>query len=266
MDARSQRLRLQKNSASRLKDCIDEESAMKKLLTVLSLSTALMSALPAAQAADLSPKQSSIVAIAAQTAVGDLQKLRVELIRGLEAGLTVNEIKEVLVQLYAYTGFPRSLNGIHTFMKVMEQRTEAGIKDPVGKEASPIPKDLDKDAYGARLRADLGGRKEIPPAAGYQLFAPAIDSFLKQHLFCDIFIRDNLDHQSRELATIGALAAMTGTQGQLFFHMNAAMNTGTDANQMKQFIEIIGRQINSDQQTSAQSVLDRVIKQRADKR
>lgn len=239
---------------------------MKKFLTVLSLSTALMSALSITQAADLSPKQSSIVSIAAQTASGDLEKLRMELIKGLEAGLTVNEIKEILVQLYAYTGFPRSLNGINTFMKVIDERTKAGIKDPVGKEASPLPANLDKNAYGARMRAELGGRKEIPPAADYQLFAPAIDTFLKEHLFCDIFIRDNLDRQSRELATIGALAAMTGTQGQLLFHMNAAMNTGTDENQMKQFATVIGQQISPTQQTEAQIVLDRVIKQRADKR
>lgn len=239
---------------------------MRKFLTVLSLSTALMSALSITQAADLSPKQSSIVSIAAQTASGDLEKLRIELIKGLEAGLTVNEIKEVLVQLYAYTGFPRSLNGINTFMKVIDERTKAGIKDPVGKEASPLPTNIDKDAYGARMRAELGGRKEIPPAAGYQLFAPAIDTFLKEHLFCDIFIRDNLDRQSRELATIGALAAMTGTQGQLLFHMNAAMNTGTDENQMKQFVTVIGQQISPTQQAAAQIVLDRVIRQRADKR
>ncbi|KJS29540.1 MAG: hypothetical protein VR64_20520 [Desulfatitalea sp. BRH_c12] len=36
--------------------------------------------------------------------------------QGLDAGLTVNEIKEILVQLYAYAGFPRSLNAIGTFM------------------------------------------------------------------------------------------------------------------------------------------------------
>jgi 4-carboxymuconolactone decarboxylase len=32
--------------------------------------------------------------------------------------LTVNEIKEILVQMYAYAGFPRSLNGINAFMAV----------------------------------------------------------------------------------------------------------------------------------------------------
>ena len=70
----------------------------------------------------LSPKQQSIVTIAAFTANGDLQKLKTALNEGLDTGLTVNEIKEVLVQMYAYCGFPRSLNGISTFMSLMEEQ------------------------------------------------------------------------------------------------------------------------------------------------
>ena len=64
---------------------------------------------------------------------------------GLDAGLTVNEIKEILVQMYAYAGFPRSLNGIHTFMAVMEERQAKGIKDEKGIKASPVPADMNKD-------------------------------------------------------------------------------------------------------------------------
>ena len=60
----------------------------------------------------LNARQKSIVTIAAFTASGDLQKLKTALNEGLDAGLTVNEIKEVLIQMYAYAGFPRSLNGI----------------------------------------------------------------------------------------------------------------------------------------------------------
>ena len=63
----------------------------------------------------LSAKQHSIIPIAAFTATGDLEKLRTALHAGLDAGLTVNEIKEILVQMYAYAGFPRSLNGITHF-------------------------------------------------------------------------------------------------------------------------------------------------------
>ena len=75
----------------------------------------------------LSTKQPSIIPIAAFTANGDMEKLSTALHEGLDAGLTVNEIKEILVQMYAYAGFPRSLNGIHTFMAVMDEPQAQGI-------------------------------------------------------------------------------------------------------------------------------------------
>ena len=84
----------------------------------------------------LNAQQESIVSIAALTAVGDLANLKTQLNTGLDAGLTVNEIKEVLVQLYAYCGFPRSLNAINTFMSVVEERKAKGIKDVEGKDVN----------------------------------------------------------------------------------------------------------------------------------
>jgi alkylhydroperoxidase/carboxymuconolactone decarboxylase family protein YurZ len=211
----------------------------------------------------LSTKQHSIIPIAAFTANGDLDKLRPALHAGLDAGLTVNEIKEILVQMYAYAGFPRSLNGITAFMAVMDERQAKGIKDEMGKEASPMPTDLNKDAYGAQVRARLAGQDVIPPPRGYQLFAPVIDTFLKEHLFADIFARDNLDYQSRELATIAALASMPGTAGQLQFHLGAAMNTGLTAAQMKEFIAVLKAKVGTQEAESADAILGKVLSNRA---
>jgi 4-carboxymuconolactone decarboxylase len=211
----------------------------------------------------LSAKQQSIIPIAAFTANGDMEKLRTALHEGLDAGLTVNEIKEILVQMYAYAGFPRSLNGIHTFMAVMDERQAKGIKDEMGKEASPVPADMNKDEYGARVRARLAGREVIPPPSGYQLFTPVIDTFLKEHLFADIFARDNLDYQSRELATIAALASMTGTAGQLRFHLSAAMNTGLTEAQMKDFISVLKSKVGKKEAESASEILAEVLSNRA---
>jgi alkylhydroperoxidase/carboxymuconolactone decarboxylase family protein YurZ len=56
----------------------------------------------------LDARQRSIALISAFTAKGDLDRLKTALNEGLDSGLTVNEIKEVLAQLYAYAGFPRS--------------------------------------------------------------------------------------------------------------------------------------------------------------
>jgi len=210
----------------------------------------------------LSPKQRSIVTISAFTANGDLEKLKRALSEGLEAGLTVNEIKEILVQLYAYTGFPRSLNGISTFMSVMEERQKKGISDEIGKEASPLPYNLNKDEYGARVRAKLSGSDVIPPPSGFQLFAPIIDTFLKEHLFADIFARDNLDIRSRELATISALASLTGTRSQLQFHLGAAMNVGLTEDHVKDFISVLETKVGKREAEGANQVLAAVLQSR----
>ena len=210
----------------------------------------------------LDAKQQSIVPIAAFTANGDLEKLRTALNEGLDAGLTVNEIKEILVHLYAYAGFPRSLNGIHMFMTVMDERQAKGIQDEMGREASPLPADLNKDEYGAKVRAKLAGQETISLPSGYQLFTPVIDTFLKEHLFADIFARDVLDHQSRELATISALASMTGTGGQLWFHLGAAMNTGLTEAQMKDFVSVLEAKVGKEEAQRADEMLAKVLSDR----
>jgi len=64
-------------------------------------------------------------------------------------------------------------------------------------------------------------------------FAPVINQFLRAHLFCDIFERDNLDWQSRELATVGGLAATPGVEGQLRSHMSASMRVGLSTAQLR---------------------------------
>ncbi|WP_236919118.1 carboxymuconolactone decarboxylase family protein [Ereboglobus luteus] len=90
-------------------------------------------------ATHLDARQRSIAEVAALTARGDLEKLSPALAKGLDAGLTINELKEVLVQMYAYTGFPRSLNGLQTLITVTETRRQSGIADKTGKDASPCP-------------------------------------------------------------------------------------------------------------------------------
>jgi alkylhydroperoxidase/carboxymuconolactone decarboxylase family protein YurZ len=210
----------------------------------------------------LNERQQSIIPIAAFTADGDINRLKPALIQGLDSGLTVNEIKEILVHLYAYTGFPRSLNALFAFMEVMDERKAKGIEDAMGKEASPVPPDLDRDEYGAKVRARLAGLDTVPPPAKWQQFSPAIDTFLKEHLFADLFIRDVISHQDRELTTIAALANMTGTEGQLRFHLGAAMNTGLTQGQMEDFISVLKTKVGKTQAESAQKILTEVLNNR----
>ena len=203
----------------------------------------------------LNPQQKSIVSIAALTAVGDLEHLKTQLNSGLDAGLTINEIKEVLVQLYAYCGFPRSLNGINAFMNVVEERKANGITDVEGKDASPITDTANKYMTGKKTLQTLTGLEEKGPRTGASAFAPAIDTFLKEHLFADIFSRDILTHQQRELATISVLSAMEGVASQLQFHLAVGMNIGLTENLLNQIFSIIETHIGKQQAEIAKNVL-----------
>ncbi len=210
----------------------------------------------------LDVRQQAIIPISAFTANGDIERLKSALNDGLDAGLSVNETKEILIQLYAYAGFPRSLNGIYTFMGVMKEREAKGIQDNVGKEATPLPKDMDKERYGAEVRRKLAGWEEEPPVQGLQLFTPVIITYVKEHLFADIFARDILSYQERELVTISALAVMPGTEGQLKFHLGAAMNVGLSAEQLKLFITVLNTKVDKDQAKIVNQILTDVLKHR----
>jgi len=204
----------------------------------------------------LNIKQQSIVTISAFTAKGDLVQLQRALGNGLNAGLTVNEIKEVLVQLYAYTGFPRSLNALQTFADVLEQRKQDGIKDELGKEASPFPTDKTKLQFGTEMQTKLVGQ----PVKGEVFeFAPAIDQFLKEHLFGDIFGRDNLDWQNRELATISALAVLGGVENQLRSHFRVGMYNGITEAQLANLLSIIQSKVGAKEANAASRVFQGVV-------
>ena len=70
---------------------------------------------------------------AALEARGDLQRLDVAIRKALDGGVGVNELKDAFAQLYAYTGFPRSLNALNTLERVLSERETEGIADHEGK-------------------------------------------------------------------------------------------------------------------------------------
>ena len=82
----------------------------------------------------LTPRRQGLAVIAALEAKGDQAGLEKAAAEALDNGLTVSEAKEALSQLYAYTGFPRSLNALGTLQKVLTRREAAGIKDDPGRE------------------------------------------------------------------------------------------------------------------------------------
>ena len=190
-----------------------------------------------ASAATLSSQQQSIPLIAAFMATSDMPNLNTALNQGLDAGLTISETREILVQLYAYVGFPRSLNALNELMTVVQARKQRGIDDAPGREPSrAIPTG---DELLAACTANQSKISRAPVKGPVFEFAPVANQFLQTHLFGDIFERDNLDWQSRELATVGALAATPGVESQLRSHMAASLRVGLSAAQLHEVSELL---------------------------
>ena len=106
----------------------------------------------------LTPRQQGIVVIAAFAAAGDVVRLDAALNRGLDDGMTVSDAKEILVQLYAYAGFPRSLNALGELMKVLDARKKRGIQDALGREPTRvIPKGDALLSVGTANQTKLSG-------------------------------------------------------------------------------------------------------------
>ena len=228
-------------------------------ITILAAVFIYLSAVAAATEAQamndnaLNAKQQSIVAISALSGAGDLDKLKTALAQGLDAGLSVNEIKEILVQLYAYAGFPRSLNALATFQSLMEERKVGGIHDTEGRMPSPMPVGRTSLEFGTENQTKLIGQ---PIGGGIYDFAPAIDQFLKAHLFGDIFQRDNLDWKNRELATIAMLAATPGVEPQLKGHIGIGMHNGLTVEELRSAALVVGRTIGRQQGDAMNRLLD----------
>ena len=165
----------------------------------------------------------AMTVIACHEARGDQSSLAGAIGEGFDAGLTANQMKEALSQLYAYTGFPRSLNALGTLKKVMEQRGDVAM----GAESSPLPGGYNALKQGTEVQTKLSGQP-----FNYD-FCPAEDYYLKAHLFGDIFARDQLTHADRELVTVSALSGLEGVMPQLQAHVRGALNMGVNEEQLR---------------------------------
>jgi 4-carboxymuconolactone decarboxylase len=228
---------------------------LKRIITVLLLLNGNAMYAQNNQSKVLNAHQVSLGSIAALTAVGDLKQLKIELNTGLEVGLTSNEIKESLVQLYAYCGFPRSLNAINTFSEVLSERKTKGIIDKAGKDDTPQTDKSGRYETGRKVLEELSKSPQAKPAPGFGEFAPRIDAFLKEHLFADIFASSVLNHRQREFVTISALAAMTGVESQLQSHISMGKNTGITDAQLISLSDVIEKCINKTQANTIRKLL-----------
>lgn len=169
----------------------------------------------------LTERQKGLAACACLMAQGDLNRLEPAVKSALDNGVTINELKEAFSQLYAYTGFPRSLNALGVLSKVLQSNPDAKWQ-----EGKPWTRPAEWD--DARMAYELGVKNQTQ-LSGHPFnydFCPQDDHYLKSHLFGDIFAGDQLSAADREIVTVAALSGLEGVAPQLAAHKRGAVNMG----------------------------------------
>lgn len=205
-------------------------------------------------------KRQHITEVAALTGKGDLDKLKTVLIDGLNDGMAVSELKEVMIHAYAYCGFPRALRGLQTLVAVLDERKAKGIEDDWGRKASPITDTRSKYERGRDILVKISGIPADAPKADYAILAPEIEVFLKEHLFADLFERDVLTYAERELTTVAVIASLgKGVEPMLKGHMGIALNVGITPDELRSVLAIVEKNIGRDEADGGRLALNEVL-------
>lgn len=181
-------------------------------------------------------KSKEIAVVAALTALGNAEpQLKVHINGALNVGCTINEIKEIILQMSAYSGFPTSINAMNALKTVLNERQSEGIKDNIGVE--PTNEILPGDRYeaGVKQLSELDNLQLERLEKEYNDFFPDL---VKLIVFgqADITTRNNISIKYREMATIAALTALGNAQPQLKFHINAGLNVGLTDEEVKEIM------------------------------
>lgn len=210
-------------------------------------------------------KSKEIAVVASLTAMGTAQpQLKVHINGALNTGSSINEIKEVILQMSVYSGFPSSINGMNALKDVLKERKEHGINDEIGKTATDTTK-TDRLKLGKQELTKLDSLQVDRLKNAYNDFSPELVKLTLEFGYADIFSRDNLDPKYRQIATISALTALGNAQPQLKFHINAGLNIGITETEIKEIMLLMSVYAGFPAAINGTNILKDVINERAKK-
>jgi 4-carboxymuconolactone decarboxylase len=162
---------------------------------------------------DLSPRDRSIVTVAALIARNQTRHLAEYITKALDSGVTPSEISEIITHLAFYAGWENAAGASAVAQGVFHERhIKADQLPPVAMKLLPLNETAEA-ARASRVEQDFGQ------------VAPGVVAYTTDLLFKDLWLRPALAPRDRSLATISALIA-AGQVGQVAYHLSRAMDNG----------------------------------------
>lgn len=206
-------------------------------------------------------KMQEAAAVGALGALGLLPQLKVHLAASLHVGCTVNEVKEVILQLSTYTGYPKAINAMQVLAELLAERKRQGIVDTEGPTASPTNESRIK--RGSDALAALDAQQEQRFRDNKANLYPEISRYVIEHAYGDLYSRDVLDSKTRQVVTIAALSALANAPAQLRFHINAGLHVGLSVDEINGIMLLIAVYAGFPAMINATNVLNDVLAARA---
>lgn len=181
----------------------------------------------------LDNKSKEIAAVSSLIAQSAIPQLKVHLNGALNTGCSITEVKEVILQMSVYTGFPRSINAMNAFREVLNERKGKGINDLEGSISNQENDTPNRYSKGAEALSHLDSQQAQRMEEAYRDFSPELVQFTLEYAFADIHSRKGLDKKYRQIATVAALATLGNAPSQLKFHISGALNVGVTEDEIK---------------------------------
>jgi 4-carboxymuconolactone decarboxylase len=162
---------------------------------------------------DLSPRDRSIITVAALIARHQMIEMSYYVDLALDNGVKPSEISEIITHLAFYSGWANAMSAV------------AIAKDAFGKRG--IGADQLPPASGELLPIDEAAEAQRAARVEHNVgpVAPGLVQYTSDVLFHDLWLRPALAPRDRSLVTVSALIA-SGQVAQIPYHLNRAMDNG----------------------------------------
>jgi len=171
----------------------------------------------------LTPRDRSIVTIAALIARNQTIEMPYYFNLALDNGVKPREISEIITHLAFYSGWANAMSAGAVAKDVFANRKIGTDELP---PASPSLLPLDKEAEAKRA-ANVEQQ--------FGKVAPGIVQYTTDVLFRDLWLRPDLSPRDRSLVTVSALIA-SGQSAQITYHLNRAMDNGLTREQAAEVV------------------------------
>lgn len=209
----------------------------------------------------LPDKSKEIVAISSLIAQRAIPEMKVHFNGALNTGNSINEVKEIILQMTGYVGFPKSICAMNKFREVLEERRKQGIVDVEG-ETAKTEDFSDRLVKGSEELALLDSTQEQKLRDNFDSFSPELVQFILEAGYGDIYSRNNFDKKSRQTATIAALATLGNAPAQLKFHINSGLNIGLTVDEIKEIMLLMTVYSGFPAAINGMNILKEVVKER----